>query len=389
MTNETVASASGVTRAGFIQGSLASLAFCASGGTLRPDPRVGRRGAPRLVLGVVADTHLRTSPVNGKAIDKAWKGTYFESALRYFRERNVHAVVHCGDFAHLGQVVELQAHADIWQRVFPSNRAQDGSEVERLFVTGNHEFCSHVGGGDGAFVRRLYPRKEQWDDAVLQVDTAQKWKRVWGEEYREVWHREVRGFHFFGWQYGASLAKMAALLDECIETHGLGKTDRPFFFIGHVPQWRPGELIEVLKRHGCRNSAAFYGHNHYSAANLNTFIYSTGWFTSVNVPCCAPWYGAVILHDEKVSSARIEGREGAQRPHSRQGLVVSLYDGAMVVERHEFGAGGRLGRDIALSVGRESGWRIGGAGRRPFSRDELKRAVGAPQFGKGAELEVS
>ena len=335
---------------------------------------------PNLVLGVVADTHLRTSPIDGNALDKDWTGIHFEAALRCFRERNVDAVIHCGDFAHLGQVFELEAHADIWRKVFPENRASDGHEVARLFVTGNHEFCSHIGGGNGTFVRRLYPDKDKWNEAVLRVDTAQKWQHIWGEVYKEVWHREVNGFHFFGWQYGADLGKMAALLDESIETYGLDKSSKPFFFIGHVPEWHPKELMGVLKRHGCRNSIAFYGHNHYSAANMNTFAINYDEFTSINVPCCAPWYGAVILHDEKIAAARIEGRENAQKPHSRQGLVVSLYDDMMVVERHEFGAGGRLGCDIVMPYGKYD--------PHPFSKDELKKVIGEPQFGKNVELKV-
>ena len=337
-------------------------------------------GKPNLVLGVVADTHLRTSPVEGNVLDKAWTGRYFESALKCFRERNVDAVIHCGDFAHLGQVFELKAHADVWRKVFPGNRASDGHEVARLFVTGNHEFCSHIGGGNGTFVRRLYPDTDKWNEAVLRVDTAQKWQHIWGEEYKEAWHREVKGFHFFGWQYGADLGKMALLLDESIETYGLDKSSKPFFFIGHVPEWHPKELIGVLKRHGCRNSVAFYGHNHYSAANMNTFANCTDMFTSINVPCCAPWYGAVLLHDENIAAARIEDRENAQKPHSRQGLVVSLYDDMMVVERHEFGEGGKLGCDIVMPFGKNP---------HPFSKDELKKVIGEPQFRKGAKLEVS
>ena len=115
---------------------------------------------PKIRFGVLADTHFRTSPGNGKVLDKNWGGEYFEKAITYFRQRNVDAVMHCGDFAHLGQVYELQAHADIWNKVFPSS---EGAPA-KLFVTGNHEFCSHIGGGNGKFVRRLYPNDQKWND---------------------------------------------------------------------------------------------------------------------------------------------------------------------------------------------------------------------------------
>lgn len=370
-----------MTRNEFLRGALASFGAVGAGRLFAMPPGWKPQGKAAFTFGVVADTHLRTSPRDGSVIDKDWTGTYFESALRHFKSRNVDAVVHCGDFAHLGQVVEMEAHAAIWRKVFPGNRSADGREVAKLFVTGNHEFCSHVGGGNGMFVRRLYPEKKDWDEAVLQIDTAQKWKRIWGEEYSETWHREVCGFHFFGWQFRADLNKTAALLEECIERHGLDGSAKPIFFIGHVPQGRPRAIVEVLERHGCRNAITFYGHNHYSAANMNTFVNASDTFTFINAPCCAPWYGAVLLHDERISAAgKIEGREQAQTPPARQGLVVNLYGGMMVVERHDLGNGGRLGPDLALPFEKRE--------EHPWSWKTLKKTVGAPQFRKGAKLSV-
>ena len=33
---------------------------------------------------------------------------------------------------------------------------------------------------------------------VLQTDMAANWERIWGEKYEPVWHKEVKGYHFFG-----------------------------------------------------------------------------------------------------------------------------------------------------------------------------------------------
>ena len=93
---------------------------------------------PNLVVGVISDTHLRTMPTSGR-IDREWSGKYLAKALKHFRDANVDAVVHCGDFAHLGQVEEMQAHADAWNQAFPNNRAPAGHEVAKLFVAGNHD----------------------------------------------------------------------------------------------------------------------------------------------------------------------------------------------------------------------------------------------------------
>ena len=27
---------------------------------------------------------------------------------------------------------------------------------------------------------------------------AANWERIWGEKYEPVWHKEVKGYHFFG-----------------------------------------------------------------------------------------------------------------------------------------------------------------------------------------------
>lgn len=334
------------------------------------------RGKPNLRLGILADTHLRTSPRNGKALDRLWCGTYFKRALMHFRDSNVDAVMHCGDFAHLGQVFELEAHARIWDEVFPPGT----KSPKRLFVSGNHEFCSHSGGGNGKFVRRLYPEDEKWNEAVLQVDTAEKWKRIWNEEYEEVWHKEVLGYHFFGWQHRADIGKLATLLDECIEKYSLGKTAKPFFFVGHIPQWCPKALMRILEKRNCRNSFAFFGHNHYSSANLNTFAVKCGIFNSINVPCCVPDGRAVLLHDRKIAAAPIEGRETAEKPNSRQGLVVSVYDDSMVVERHEFGTLGKMGRDLVIPLGKYD--------PHPLSREELKKWDAAPEFPRRARLRI-
>ncbi len=115
---------------------------------------------PILVLGVISDTHIRTMPTSGR-IDREWSEKYLVKALTHFRDENVDAVVHCGDFAHLGQVEEMQAHADAWNRAFPNNRAPAGHEVVKLFVVGNHELRGSTYGGKGMFVRRLYPDPEE------------------------------------------------------------------------------------------------------------------------------------------------------------------------------------------------------------------------------------
>ena len=62
-------------------------------------------------------------------------------------------------------------------------------------------------------------------------------------------------------------------------------------------------------------------------------------------------------------------------------MIVNVCDDMVVFERHEVGEGGKLGPDWVLPLN----W---GAGKHPFSREELKKAIGEPEFGKKAKLEV-
>jgi hypothetical protein len=59
---------------------------------------------------------------------------------------------------------------------------------------------------------------------------------------------------------------------------------------------------------------------------------------------------------------------------------VRVYDDMLTIERREFGEGGSLGADWVMPFGKNP---------HPFSKDELKKVIGEPQFRKGAKLEVS
>ena len=90
----------------FLKGSFATFGFGALGARrlfAAPD-RWSVQRKPKLVFGVLADTHFRTDGGwwRGEKSDK-----FFVRALKYFRSRNVDAVVHCGDMADRGLVEEM------------------------------------------------------------------------------------------------------------------------------------------------------------------------------------------------------------------------------------------------------------------------------------------
>ena len=125
-----------------------------------------------------------------------------------------------------------------------------------------------------------------------------------------------------------------------------------------------------------RNSVSFFGHWHHSAANWNK-IYFWG-CPNIHVPCCEPRGGNGLAGEGQISKATLEGREACGK--SRQGYVVRVYDDRLVIERREFGEGGSLGADWVMPLGKYD--------PHPFSKAELKKVIGEPQFRKGAKLTV-
>ena len=68
----------------------------------------------------------------------------------------------------------------------------------------------------------------------------------------------------------------------------------------------------------------------------------------------------------------------------RQTMVVNVYDDMVVFERHDVAQGGKLRPDWVPPLGSLKPR----PAPHPFSRNELKKVIGAPEFGKKAKLEV-
>jgi predicted phosphodiesterase len=354
-----------ISRRELVKGGLAALGFSAlPGGFLFAAPKGWKHGGkPNLVFGVLSDTHLRTG-VKCENLGANWPDKYFVAALRYFKDCNVDAVVHCGDMAHRGQTREMEFHARAWRKVF----GKSGGPV-KLFVTGNHDAN---GATYGDFVEKRYPDPAERAKHVLATDMAANWERVWGEKYEPVWHKEIKGYHFFGRQWGVDEGNFAKFLRGQDATLHLADGIKPFFLLSHVRSHK------VLYRTAAklRNSVSFFGHRHHSAANWNK-IYFWG-CPNIHVPCCEPRGGNGLSGEGQISKARLDGKEAGGR--SRQGYVVRVYDDMLVIERREFGEGGSLGADWVMPLGKYD--------PHPFSKDELKKVIGEPQFRKGAKLEV-
>lgn len=305
---------------------------------------------PNLLFGVLSDTHLCSRPFAGKPCAD-WPVKYFAAALEYFKSLKVDAVVHCGDMAHRGRVREMEFHGEIWREVFVK------CEPVKLFVAGNHDFRTDCAG------RKLI------DDGM-----AANWERIWGEPYEEVWHKEVKGFHFFGRHWGADEVRMVDLMKKLIAPDAATKDAKPFFVLSHLILGR--ETCKALGEY--RNAVGFFGHWHHSVANWREIYCMDGRIPLVQVPPCHPKGDGSLAHGKAISKMPIEKNESVGK--GRQGYVVRVYDDMLTIERREFGEGGSLGSDWVMPFGKYE--------PHPFSKDELKKVIGEPQFREGAKLIV-
>ena len=364
-----------MTRLGFLKGFAAMFGarlFAAPPGWTPP-------GKPNLVFGVVSDTHLRTT-ADGKYSTKYWSDKWLVAALCCFRDNNVDAVLHLGDMAHTGQIAEMEFHAAAWRKVFPKDLAPDGHKVERLFVAGNHDLDGTTY-GIGELVKKLYPDPEEFKKHVLCTDIAGNWQRIWGEPYAEAWHKEVKGYHFFGRHYAgkdfkACEAKTLALVKEVDAKCGLAKDKKPFFHFSHIRAH--AAFNKAMAPY--RNAVGFFGHWHASASNWSVIhMFSTS--PTLQCPSCAPM-GSNSLSSGTCKWAKAPFAEGTQDDYgrSRQGYIVRVFDDMVVFERHEFGKGGKIGADWIMPLGKYD--------PHPFVRTELLKVIGKPQFKPDAKLAI-
>ena len=333
---------------------------------------------PNLVFGAVSDTHIRTD-YDGKS--RCWRFPlkYFRGALEWFKDSNVDAVVHGGDFAHRGMEASMRFHAEEWREVF----GKSGGPV-KLFVSGNHDIEGwwYMNFGTG-----IFPDKNVRAKYILGSNTASKWEEIWGEKYEPVWHRVVNGYHFVGQHWGEESAdnpkksyysemEMVKFLDEHSGEPWMASGAKPFFVVRHVAPQRG--LCAALRKYP--NAITLYGHAHGSAARWN-MVRLYGANAVIKLPACDSRGDNLGLAGTlAIAKAKPEGAKAAGYP--RSAYVLRVYDDMIVVERREFGAhGGSLGPDWMIPLGANM--------RDSFTLEARKAIIGNPEFPKGAKLEVS
>jgi predicted phosphodiesterase len=366
------------TRRFFLEGcaSLGALA----GGRVLAAPSV-TLPKPRLKFGVLSDVHVRD--------DKQCDSTTLKRAFAYFRDNGADAVLIAGDIADQGYVSQLKYAADAWYSVFPGDKAPDGRHVEKLFVYGNHDI-------DGW---RWGRKKEQLEDPKVLADAigaseekiARTWEECFHEKFEPVWIKDVKGYKFIGCHWGHFDKVEAFVKSHAAELKG----PKPFFYTQHphpkdtcMGTWAwghdAGQSTRALS--AFPNSVAFSGHSHYTLTDERTVW--QGSFTSINTSSLrytsldynfrenAPGNsGGYRLWKPSGDTPRFGTGEG------RQGMLVEVGDGALVIHRIEFVWGESLGDDWVVPVPAAAG------GPLDFAKRAAKRK--APVFEESARAKAA
>ena len=359
-------------------------------------------GSPELVFAACSDIHI----VHPKAVRN--KGTQvFEHALAWYARHGIDAVVVAGDLSDGGIVDELEMIGDAWRKIFPGDKAPDGRHVEKVFVTGNHDFEAWKYAG--ASGRMVYKSDEEIDRRKLHTRYAESWVSAFGEKYEPIYLKDVRGYKFVGshWSDGRGSQwgkRLKALVDE---RGGELKGEKPFFYIQHPhPKGTvfnvsktvcdDGVTTEILEKFP--NAVAMSGHSHWSITDERSIW--QGGFTSINLGClrragfCRTKNAPAGYENWRTPGTRGKGKNEAavavndmkampQYPaanSSHHGMLFKVYDDRIVIERREFRDDTPVADDwvVPLPVAKS----------RPFEYKTREAKSVAPQFPAGAVLSV-
>ena len=355
-------------------------------------------GGANVSFGVMSDVHIQ----------RPGDEEHLLNALRFFRERGVDGVMVAGDIADQGRISQLKIFADAWYAVFPDDKGIDGQKVEKLFIYGNHDIWGFSWGtkDDPELAKR---------DGIGYDDASQArvWEELFHEPYSEFWIKNVKGYSFIGGQW--TKKDNFDGLDAFLKAHEKElDPSKPFFYTQHAHpkdtcygSWAwghdNGSSTKALSRFP--NAVAFSGHSHYTLTDDRSVW--QGAFTSINTASMKYSSLDYSLRDNlnNTNSSGYQGEKGRPKAHprvyigrfeeankdasygvnlmqGRQGMLVSVYDDRMVIERREFVTDHSLGDDWVVPL-------PAGTGAGSFAYGEQAKRKVAPEFASDAKVAVS
>ena len=333
----------------------------------------------RLKMGVLSDVHLQ-EPGDEDTLLKAFA---------YFRDHGADAVLIAGDIANTGKVEQLKRCADAWYKVFPNDAAPDGRHVEKLFIYGNHDIWGGWWGNNNKF---------REDSIWYQDRYAKVWEETFHEPYSDFWIKNVKGIPVVGGHWNKTdqfdgladfLKQHAKEIDPSLpliytqHSHPLNTCMGPW-------AWGRDNGASTKALSAYPNAVAFSGHSHYTLVDERSVW--QGAFTSINTSSLRyasndyslreniGWNGHGYLGEKKVRKHRMAEYGSKDTTDGRQGMLVSVWDDHLAIERRDFFQDASLGPDWVVPLpASESA---------PFAFKVHRQRRTAPEFAKGAKAEV-
>ena len=360
------------TRRAFIGGAAAGTALFPFGAW------AAKPTAPGLTFGVLSETRL------GSGFPDAPKK--LESVLRFFRQKEVDAVVFLGDVMQTGRLSELTTFADVWSRAFPGGRGKGGSKVELMVVTGDHDATKSQNA-----LKKLPKEKAEAEFFACGDNPSKVWKRLFDQEWAPIWKKVVKGYTFIGAHDSFFKPDIRGYMKKVGPTLG---GDKPFFFLNHrfpgkigcgLTHLGDGDAVLTKTLSSYPNAVALTGHSHLALADEHAVW--QGDFTSI---CAGSFYSSSVeFSHENVS---LEWHETYRKHIMEADASIMSQGGALLVQVHD----GHLNvqrlhvpSDCKQQLG--PAWKIstpaqpGGV----FDYDKRKSARRPPQFPVSAKLEVA
>ncbi len=318
-------------------------------------------GKSLLKVGVLSDIHVR---------DEATQKVFIH-ALEWYRDQGVDAVLVAGDMADNGKVAQLQLVADAWFKVFPNGKAPDGRPVAQVFQYGNHDMWN------------------TGDDSIAKVGEKATWEKLFHEAYEPIFLKTVNDYQFLGvhWQgLGARQAWFDAYAKKI-------DTSKPFFYFQHShPKdtcygpwaWGHDDGTSTRLLTSFPNAIALSGHSHYTLTDEKTVW--QGAFTSIGTSSLSYSSHDYSFRENAGSAEGVREERKHEMPilhtgDGKQGMLFTVCDNHIRIERHEFVWNQSLGDDWILPIGK-------GAAK-PFEYAKRKPLRTAPEFAKGAAAKVA
>lgn len=358
-------------------------------------------GKPRLRFGVLSDIHIMSVGKDGDRMSSADKNNLtFKHALEWFRGQEVDAVVIAGDMAHMGMDDQLMAVAEAWYSVFPDDKYPDGRPIEKVFVTGNHDW---QGWYYSDHAKKRYPDEAECNRHILRRDMARHWQDAFHEPYAPIYSKTIKGYAFIGshWDSDGCDYEFGRVADWMAANGKDLDPKLPFFYVQHPHlkdtcfgpwAWGHDNGVATKALSAFPNAIAFSGHSHYSLTDERAIW--QGAFTSVGT---ASLRDIILPYDEfppggyensaggggsvgwKYNAAKLLPK--MKGDDCRQGMLWSVYDDCITVRRREFLSNLDLGLEWVMP--------LPSAESRPFAYAEHAKKFKAPEFPADGELRIT